>query len=1073
MCCILVKKTGSNEFLSSSALDYYNRFAKNRGIEKYFRNSKMLRTNRASSDSSLNEKPEYSETQNIDSQFAKSLNNLKISDCGMEDKSHETIFKSDATSFSEEKTDTSKEEVVVKKVKSTKQEKCIVPKFHSVKSTMTDVQPSSDKNVNLNLQSKIEITLPPQLQQPMDIPPIITKQEQPTQGYALPPNVPQFYPLPKIFYCAETQTTSVSEVEVSDEPIKPNMKLSVAKPDDLESSPNESVTSREQRLEWDSLGDIGYNPFLICDKSALSSTERKAIKSYLLKRGLNSTENIIVFKNSPGKQDESPKSKKRPERRRSLTYNDNWMEVYTKYKDKYSMVAPTTESKPFKPDAQSTPLDQQNVRFVEKSAQTSLINLLCKSIQVETESQTKDYSNPSSDVILPESFAKVPVESVGEDTNQTDFSIETGSFVFITGSPKKSKGDSINSSPKRSSERDTGAVKKLNPKKKRSLAGVFESQSSLKESTLQSMAGPTDSSQRSSSTNESTFKDKQQTSFDEELKMAIALMSSVVESKTMHNEMKKSLINKLMQRIVGLKISSQEQSKAVLSHENTNTEVKDKSSSASSIPSDISGNNERHAPSAKETTEESSSSNKSEKSDKIASTIKSQPLSKDSDTESNPQKTYSCEKGSTLAKIDDFVKQTLKPMTHSEVDYENHKVSSHISSSSGKYASKESSSTVSDNQDSMSKKVGQLLNIEKEIERLIKMKELMQFDLNNRKVSTEKIYENVNDVRLVIQNCDTNSRSSKNGRLERKTERSRLCTPTTLEQNLPSDLLQRKEKFVELYENQRGKLYEVTGPSEVIYTKPYGTKETIHSEPKTVVTTEKYGRRSRHSTSIASSDVLSSRSISLPMGNTITNTSTHQYDIERLPNQYTNAVETQTTDSLKRILPFFENKPRIIKNAQRTQIVDKTKFNKQIQTNCPQPIAYSIVFDNNKNAKERTNERNHGKYSGTKQSEKETRKKIEDDDDFVDTRTLKEHLNDNRPKVRHTMDRRNECIKELRILRQLRNEQRKKLLLLTSESSLKEKIRHLPPSPLGKLLHGTTKKKRFAISLYFTALKTS
>lgn len=982
----LVKKSGSNEFLSSSALDYYNRFAKNRGIERYFRNSKIVRSNRASSDSSLNEKNDQAETENISSEFAKSLNNLKISGCDR--LCDETPSKSDCPFPVIDQTDATEADDLFKTpqrtvTKHVEQETT----HHSVKesSTMTDAPSPSDKHVNLNLHSKIEITLPPQ---PMPIPPPITKQLEGeskesllTAGFTHP-SLPPFYPPPKILYCTETQTTDVSEVEVVDEPIKANVqsKAESSKPDETGSSPNESVTSKEHRLEWDSLGDVGYQPLMIYDKSALSSTERKAIKSYMVKRGITSTENIIVFKNSPGKQEENArKAKGRPERRRSLTYNDNWLEVYTKYKDKYSVDTPNTALKSFNPDAQSTFVDKHHLRFVEQSAQTSLINLLCKSVQAET--QTKDSSSVSVDA-----KASKSVESIEADTQPT----ETGSFVFMTGSPVKSKKGS--KSPKRPTSN-----KDPKPKLKADEVDDVASQSNL------NTKPNSDSSHKSSSmVDSSSSKDKENVSFDEELKMAIVLMNSVLESNTMQNDMKKSLVNKLVQKIIALKVSSKEQGEAIAKSRETII-------STNSIACASSTEDERHGSTTKGTIEKTSSSEISGKSDKTSaipesthSSLKSSGL--------NFEIPASCENSSTLNKmtlVDDFVKQTLKPMTHSEVDYENHKIASHTSSlSSGNYASKECSSTVSDNDKgkNMSKKVGQLLTIEKEIERLMKLKELVQFDLKKRKVN-ERIYENV-----------PGSQKS-----TYKKERSRLCTPASTDQNISVNLVLRKEKFVERYESQRGKLYEVpgasVGPSEVIYTKPYGTKQSTKSELKKVVLPESYKTQSRPVSSSSSSVV------------------SHQ----RPPNENAHAVETQTTDSLKRIAPYFENDARSGKDAQkRPQIIYKTKLNKQIQTNCQEPLAYSIVFEGAK-VKERQ-----------VTTEKETQEKEVEDDDSIDVRTLQEHLHDKRPKILKTMDQRNSCIRELRRLRERRNEQRKMLLILTSESALREKIRTLPPPPLGK-----------------------
>ncbi|XP_063701889.1 centrosome-associated protein Alms1a-like [Culicoides brevitarsis] len=327
-------------------------------------------------------------------------------------------------------------------------------------------------------------------------------------------------------------------------------------------------------------------------------------------------------------------------------------------------------------------------------------------------------------------------------------------------------------------------------------------------------------------------------------------------------------------------------------------------------------------------------------------------------------------------------------MTHSEISYENQKSSSstHISSStSANFASKESSSSTSTLRDgeSMKRKLQQLQTIEKEIDRLAQIKEKVQLEMRKTK-NTEKIYENINF---------------------KEKGRSRLGTPTSLDNNL----VQRKENFMEQYVNQHGKLYDSVDSVSKNYTKPYGTTGKSASD----------NERLRK---------LSSRASSGASG-----TSNRPY-VE--PKKHT---ETQTTDSLRRISPYFENKSP--EDAQKPQIINKTQINKQIQTNCQQAQAYSIVFDKDFVPKE--------------------------NDERLPGQTLKEYLGEKRPKILQAMDERNECIKELRRLRQLRNEQRQKLLLLTSETCLKEKLRKLPPPPLAqKRLFSTRALKLHSLKQY-------
>uniref|UniRef100_A0A336MMV5 CSON003100 protein n=1 Tax=Culicoides sonorensis TaxID=179676 RepID=A0A336MMV5_CULSO len=993
-----MKKTGSNEYLSSATIDYYNRFGSNRSFKKFLRIPKTLQSNKSCSDSSINEKCEFQEPE---ADFSRSLNNLKIIKQKYAKRSpHESKVTFEPALNSDDESEVSEYKELVK-VKSSKKDEASQDNEKKESCTMTDL-PFDNKKVNLNIQSTIEIKLPEQQTKQL----MKNNNEEPDVKEALAKNPVQFYlPTAKILYCAETQTPQKPETLQNEEFITPKLKAieSTSRIDDSQTSPNESVTSKGQRLEWDSLADVGYNQVFNSDQAGSQNTVTKTIKTILERKDLLSDEKIVSLKTPI--TDKLPKCEKQTGRRRSLNFNENWLEVYTKYKNKYS------DSKNFCPDAQSTPMEQIEARFTERCVQTSIKDFESKSIQVESLDEEENLKKPA-------------MISLTENPSNIDNTLDSGSFVYIAGSPTKEKIKSHQTSPSKVSTENLVDGNQCKSKTQRSLTNIFESSSISKQHT--SEVNSTVSSRNNSSSTESSSKDEKTTMLDEELKMAFTLMNSVLESKTMSNQMKKSLVNKIMQRIIELKISDQDSQKI---DDSARENSKENSNSTSNT---MEKSNESH--SHKETTISSESNTYATSTNTARSKSNSIETSRKSVSIANSDDSTKSQKTDKIKQIlvDNFVKDQLKPMTHSEVDYENHKHSLKSKSNATE------TSTLKSDQPVIKKKVKQLFHIEKEIERLLKLKEKMQIELNNKPMEPEKIYENIEDLRKLMR---------KNSETSEKNERARLCTPSS-DKNLTNELLHRKEEFVGLYENQRGKLYESGDPTDIVYTRPYSNRMVSDSKDKPGSISDKFRIRSRP-TSISSSEVLSSRSISVPIGNTITNTSTHQYDMQILSNKFSKAIETQTTDSLKRGMPIFYTK---VKDSQKTVIYDKTKQSKQIQTSWPEAIAYSITFE----------ESNKTKYSANKNENKN-----ENDPPLEKVRTLTEYLNEKQPRTLKAMHQRNECIKELRRLRQLRNDQRQKLLLLTSESSLKEKIKNLPPPPLAqKRLFSTRALKLHSLKMY-------
>lgn len=836
------KSKESLEFLSSIAVDYYKRHGKSRGIERYFRGveeGSLRKLKKAASDGSLQSLHD-DEDKYHPADKARSMEELKGSSSDSESSSEEVIHVAD----------------------------------EAVQVSSSAKNESEPTKVNVNIESKVDVNMTPAPHQevlsntpiPNIYPTYIFPQAPPPQ--AAPPVIQ------KILYSMETQTSDVNE-----EPIEPLITPLKVPPPKEDTSPNSSIASKDQKLEWDSMADIGYcaeDPYSVCGAGELGTSEKKALKKFFTDKGMKLSSNVVVVRNTPRKAppipDETPKLE--PKRGRD-ELRDRWKAVYAKYKDKYQESGSQTTINFETPDAKSTPMSIQK-SAMEKSAQTSLIDLLSKSVQVGNDDQSS-----------------------------------SGSFVYV-------KGDATSNQPPKRQSREVSSL-------------TTNESSSIAKS-------------RSSKSSQGEFNPKE--TFEDELKMAIALMNSVLESKSMATKLKKSLVSKIMQKIVNLKnttvdegasvrseVSMRVSSKGQSSKELSSKELSSKEhfskehSSKKQSPKD-----QPQPPPPQEASKASSrqdtlSSGKSMICyDEVASAKPSPSSSKDSSEAASK-------------KIENLVQESLQPMTNSEIDFQLAKESRNSSSLEVvQYVKKE--------------KLAQLLWIEKEIKHLTELKKLLV---------DSKIYENLN------------SNSLKN--------RSRLQTP----ESIANSMEQRKDDFVKHYaESQKA----VAQP---IYTKPYSlypAKEK-KSSPNTDSTDE----------------FISSGSCSIPVV-TLTNTTTQPYELKSA------AAATQTTNSLRR-----------------SQSIVKMKADKQMQTK-PQSLAYSLSF------------------TGPPQP-KSKEQQVEELDDH-DFRTLREHLSEKRPRVWGQMDERNRCIKELRRLRALRNEARKKLLLLTSEEMLRERMNRLPPPPLSQ-----------------------
>lgn len=564
---------GSTEFLSATARDYYKRYGRKSGIEKFFRNVDPSLLTRASSESSLqsirdddNVADRLATAKSCYSSLDRTVyeiepNQIATPPTPEEEKVEVTSDQQESSLDASERDQASLEPVVSEKEE-------LSQKDNEVQEILVVSNVEEKQTINLNIHSNVEIKLPDQylhqqqmhLQRSKSTTDLVSPEPQEpfrpppeTPAPAPPSHVQAFYPtyifppvahytqalqpaphqrvvystdtqtMPespqKTMYSSETQTTYSRTIKpapsdlIEEEPIKPTLTTRIdVPPVVVENIPRDvspvSSVALEQKLEWDSWGDIGYNSnssntYQACAASDLNETEKQAVNRYCSERGIEYIpRDIIVVRNAPKNKAgvdklDDPSQPEAAVKKRALDRKEKWQQIYNKYKDKYHETSSQTTLHLSNPNAQSTPkLETVKITAVDCSVQTSHIDLLCKSIQVETDI---DESKMSTEL-------------------RSDNTCNDSSFVFV----KPPNPPDKNSSSK-------------GRHKKRSSCTATDTQ-----------VDSTKSSSRRSNNLDG--------SFENELKMAIALMNSVLESKSLHVALKKSLVVKIMQKIMNLKL---------------------------------------------------------------------------------------------------------------------------------------------------------------------------------------------------------------------------------------------------------------------------------------------------------------------------------------------------------------------------------------------------------------------------------------------------------------------------------------------------------------------------------------
>lgn len=562
---------------------------------------------------------------------------------------------------------------------------------------------------------------------------------------------------------------------------------------------------------------------------------------------------------------------------------------------------------------------------------------------------------------IPESFISEKVETSPEAEDMTrnptkqdetfyNHTDAAESFEFVAGSDHKNH---------------------KNHKSREHLTTTTDTESSLK------------SSSSKASESSSNGKKDEISNFDDSLKVAIALLNSLLEARNMKPELKRNLAGKVIQKIVQIQTSRSIQT------------------------STLDNNSSGFYPIS-----QTSTSDKSMKSvQSVKSKENSQQISK---------------------RTEEAVKKCFEPSTISEVNY---KIQSRENSARSQ---KETSKNLMEFM--KREKTSHLKWIEKEIEHLKSLRELLcKNDSANSSDSTNNnpIYENLGSLirsktEILVPKApplpdppiyvSTKWNSHANNRKTHKTTRGKLQTPKesppAVENNIADLIYDRNKKLVEKYQEIH-KVYEEIN---------------VHTRAKSAPIVKKKSQDVQTSTSIASSSVFDTKS-------TTTKNSRDRKKI--IPITHMNNVETQTSDTIYRTKPIFETKqmhesdyyefPLEKGTVKRVQSRNKDK---RMQAR-PPSIKYTLSFDRRNriavrpfmslptNCSEENSttqefstksSKNHFNTQRSCESNKENEDAniIYDDYEEID---LKSAFNTNRPEVFHKFEERKRCIDELKKLR--------------------------------------------------------
>lgn len=969
--------------LGCSIMNYYKKFGQNRDLEKFLRLHRSY-SNKSSSESSLF-CPTTTQTTHYNSNFGgggncgdgnhiNNLNKIPISEeCFGRSLQNLSILKNNdpGEDFNTSNISSARSKSGGSRLQSSDgfegdgEDDPIVKKSLITK----DVVTKSKKGVNVNFESFIEINMPQ---------PIPLKHPSPPPPPPLPPAVLIETP-PKIESREKfVQTTTFPEEE---SPIVPSTTATkkvlinsqpMSIDGEVNCSPTSSIASQHrQKLEWDSGADVGYSKKIDSNEAGLSSLERNALTKLFANYGLSLDSNIILLSSKKTEITSSAEpvielgAATDEKERRGKSVREKWrivsegiMRQNTKIRSSMTQTSQLDDSEmKFEAAQHSTPYtvperkpsEVITVDRTEKFSQTSMKELRSQSVQVSCESSmeaAKVEESPDSSQSTKKSSRSPSInnDSVGKYENEGQSNPSVSSLIDhgpAAADERRPQNHDSEETDAESFEFVSGVeyLRKSNEKS--------DKKRQIKADDDRSVASSSVGSSFSLSKYTKNLPENYQklSRLEKNLTVGINLMNSLLESASLSTDSKTVLIKKIIGKLEKMVKRNCGADDADSEHIKTIESIKLK----------ISGTGEEKLCEAERT-----STNASVK------TI----ASKKNENPRKPVMEKDCVDGGVGRNGghmgENSKKDWLKPMTHSEIDYE--------TNSKRKVTPDKLKSTE------RSEKDLQLSLITANIKYLEKLKIFLEnggnaenflggseIKLNIAKKSSSnatvatKSSQRSADFSSEAATSSFSWNSHANVKNKQST-RSKLETPpsTSLDdgdknhhnESIDTFARHKREAFVEKYNRMR--MEKDPEPEiKVIYTRPYSggvgnTTNDYYSNANRIVNRQKRAptktSKNTAATSINSSDIFMS-SMSLPPTHSQSNISSKSTVISSQLRFDMLNIGTQTSDSVKATSPIVGGHED--RRCRPTRMVKKfttITSNKSHQIT-PRPIAYMLRFD--------------------------------------------------------------------------------------------------------------------------------
>lgn len=700
----------ANYPLSKQILDYYYKFGQERNLERYLKLNRSLGGSKSSSDGSLDQNHRSNHSRSVHFAPGPSRERAKSMECLERGYKDDKFLQTESTSYQScvDQIDTGDEcleqssssEMIVgshNQVQESKEKRRV--KVHKENR-------DGKKSYQINVESKVEIAFPTQFYQAM------------TAGMMTAPEIPSNKSVAEVVESKDEVeeppievSLNVTNNNINNQVASNNKTINQSTISEFQPvSPASSIASTKQRLEWDSLGDVGYQRSQSVDCVRLLN--RKTNSLTLVQSPAKAT--MITSAKSTGaipkRKKEIPSVKQTapeqppmpaPPEKDSTPINksksaDKWKELLRRVKDKSnSIILEPSHGDHLETPSSKITFDSNSSKFAQSTPVVSpVMEEVVKEDHkcVEKSCQTTDHQ-----ISTVSRSIQAIYEHLDKTTSMSSNHEEStaGSFEFIKGSQVVDRGCSARSIEKSSSSSVVSST---------TASSLFTAPPTVEERKMNTLKVKREISVFLSNV---TGKDP---AGEQDMQKAVEYIAMLYDSKSIDKKLKRKFLEKIIAKLL------------------RKTENKKEKPIKAPVNNQIDSNRDT----IKETSEKIQQTNKS-----------SIEQAKVKETERSFKSGQSTIDSTNLSDIkqSDLLKDWLKPMTNSEIEYERQKGGSRRRKSDSEasldHTRKSSLSTESmDNKDK--EKNLQLKCIEREIEYLERIKQLIKVGRMNLMDDTDK-----------------------------------------------------------------------------------------------------------------------------------------------------------------------------------------------------------------------------------------------------------------------------------------------------------------------------------------------